>query len=63
MDLLTRREIGYHKTGTHRRVYLKDVLAFRDKRDQERKQVLDDLAKKAAEDGDYDAVYIPEEGE
>lgn len=61
VDLLQSGEIQYHKTGTHRRVYLKDLLAYKEKRDQQRKQILDGLAKEAIDEGDYDVVHMPEE--
>jgi excisionase family DNA binding protein len=59
--LLNQGEIEFHKAGTHRRVYLKDLIAYREKRDAERKRVLADLAKRDVEDGVYDQIYIPEE--
>ena len=61
VGLLTRNEIPFHKAGTHRRIYLKDVLAYRNRRDAERKRILTELAKRDVADGTYDAVYIPEE--
>jgi excisionase family DNA binding protein len=60
IDLLNRNEIPHHKAGTHRRIYLKDVIEYRNKRDQERKKILAEIAKQALSDGDYDQVYIPE---
>lgn len=63
IDLLRKGEIAYHKTGTHRRIYLKDLVEYRKKRDQERKEVLNDMAKEAVESGDYDALYMPDSAE
>lgn len=60
VETLNRGEIQFHKTGTHRRVYLKDVMAYKERRDQERKSVLDELAKQAVAEGDYDVAYVPE---
>jgi excisionase family DNA binding protein len=63
VDLLKRREIPYHKVGTHRRIYLKDLMDFRNKRDQERGRILTEMANEAVTHGDYDQVYMPEDGE
>jgi excisionase family DNA binding protein len=41
--LLDADEIPYQRTGTHRRLAVKDVLAFKEKRDQERQAALDEL--------------------
>lgn len=60
IDLLNRNEIPHHKAGTHRRIYLRDVIAYRNNRDQERKKILDEIARQAVADGDYDQVYVPE---
>ena len=63
IKLLDAGTIDFHRTGAHRRVYLKDVMEYRAKRDAERKQVLTGLAKKAVEDGHYDQIYNPEDCE
>ncbi len=63
IQLLERGEIPHHKTGTHRRIYLKDVLGYQKKRDLERKKILDELARKAVEEEDYDRVYAPDNAE
>lgn len=60
IDLLNRNEIRHHKAGTHRRIYLRDVVEYRNKRDLERKKSLDEIARQAVADGDYDQVYVPE---
>lgn len=57
VELLNQDSLDYHKVGTHRRVYLKDLLEYRNKRDGERKRTLDDIAKQSVEDGDYDEIY------
>jgi excisionase family DNA binding protein len=53
--------IPFHLAGTHRRVYLKDVIAFKDKRDQERRAALTDMAREAVAAGVYDVVVEPDE--
>jgi len=63
IDLLNREEIPFHKTGTHRRIYRKDVMDYLAKRDKERKRVLGEIAKRAVAEGDYDQMYVPDEGE
>jgi excisionase family DNA binding protein len=63
IDLLDRKEIPFHKTGTHRRIYRKDVMNYLAKRDKERNRILAEIAKRAVAEGDYDQVYVPDEGE
>jgi excisionase family DNA binding protein len=63
VDLLNHEEIPYHKVGTHRRIYRKDVMDYLAKRDKERKRILGEIAKRAVEEGDYDQMYVPDEGE
>ena len=60
VDLLEQDKIPYHKTGTHRRIYLKDLIDFRNRRDAERRKTLSEMAQTAMEQGDYDQVYLPE---
>ncbi len=55
--------LPYHKTGSHRRIYLRDLLAYQERRDAERKSALDRIAKEAFESGLYDRTGIPEDGE
>lgn len=45
--------IPYHMVGTHRRLYARDVLAFKSHRDASRRKQLDDLALAEYEDGLY----------
>ena len=54
VDLLKRDEIPYYMVGTHRRVYVRDLLAYKAKRDSKRRRILDDLTRAEAEDGLYD---------
>ena len=57
VQLLEQGQIPFHKTGTHRRVYARDLLAYRTKRDARRK-VWDDLVRAEWEDGTYDAIPL-----
>jgi len=54
VGLLDKGELPYHRVGTHRRVMLKDVLAYRKQRDQKRHAALNQMAKDAADAGHYD---------
>ncbi len=54
VNLLDRGEISYHRVGTHRRVSLRDVLAYRKQRDIRRHEPINKLAKQAAENDMYD---------
>jgi excisionase family DNA binding protein len=54
--LLEKGEIPYHFVGTHRRLFVRDVIAFKMKRDLSRREILDDLSKREIAKGDYDKV-------
>jgi excisionase family DNA binding protein len=60
IELLNQDRIPFHKTGTHRRIYLKDVLEYQKRRDSNRKRILGEMAKRAIEEGDYDQMYVPD---
>jgi len=59
--LLEEEKIPYHRTGTHRRVYFKDVMEYRKKRDEARHQAIKDMAKKELDEGTYDHFVLPDE--
>lgn len=63
IKLLEAGELPYHKAGSHRRIYLKDLIAYQKRRDAERKEALDRIAREAFESGLYDRTGIPEGGE
>jgi excisionase family DNA binding protein len=63
VKLLETEELPYHKVGSHRRIYLKDLLAYQRRRDVERKAALDRIAKEAFESGLYDRTGMPEGAE
>ena len=52
--LLDDGRIPFTKTGKHRRVRVEDVLAFKERRDRERKASLDELTRISEEFGGYD---------
>ena len=53
-NLLELDEISYQMVGTHRRTYVREMLACKAKWDSKRRQVLDELTQEEAEDGLYD---------
>jgi excisionase family DNA binding protein len=56
VNLLEAGEIPYHKVGTHRRIYVQDLMKYKGKRDERRKKVLRDLIAAEVSDGLYDKV-------
>ncbi|WP_263356999.1 excisionase family DNA-binding protein [Acidicapsa ligni] len=58
VQLLEKGQIPFHMVGTHRRLYARDILAFKGKRDSARRKTLDDLAKAEVNDGLYDRVPL-----
>lgn len=54
IKLLERGDIPHHMVGTHRRIYVRDLLAYKAKRDSNRRKILDELTRAEAEDGLYD---------
>jgi excisionase family DNA binding protein len=58
--LLTDAEIPHTMRGRHRRVLLRDVVAYRERTRIERRQTLDRMASEAEEDGLYQAAASPE---
>ena len=49
VKMLENNEIPYHKVGRHRRINAKDLLEYKRQRDEEREDLLDDLASQAQE--------------
>lgn len=56
IQLLGKGEIPFHMVGTHRRLYVRDVVAYKAKRDTARRKTLDDLARHEFTKGDYDKI-------
>jgi excisionase family DNA binding protein len=51
---LEKGEIPFHMVGTHRRLYVRDVLVYKMRRDSNRRQILDELTRAEADEGLYD---------
>jgi len=43
-------KIPFHRAGTHRRVYLQDVIAFRSERDRRRHEAIGQMSREALND-------------
>ena len=56
VKLVEKNQITHHKVGTHRRVYLKDLIEYQRKRDANRRQTLDDLRQKVEAAGRYETI-------
>jgi excisionase family DNA binding protein len=56
VNLLVAGEIPYHKVGTHRRIYVQDLMKYKAKRDDRRKKVLRDLIAAEVAEGIYEKV-------
>ena len=60
--LLDGGEMPYNLVGKHRRIALRDVLAYAKRRSGARRSALDKMARDAYEAGLYDDATIPEGG-
>ena len=56
VGLLEKGEIPFHMVGTHRRIYARDVMAYKARRDVERRKALDDLVQAETAEGIYDRM-------
>jgi len=54
VDLLEEDAMPHHKVGTHRRVYLKDLMEYQRQRDTRRRATLDGLRRKVETAGRYE---------
>lgn len=63
VQLLEKGKLPFHKTGSHRRVYLGDLLAFKDTRDRARHEAIKRMARMEVAEGTYDTVILPEGAE
>jgi len=61
IQLLDEGELPYTKTGTHRRIRLDDVLAYRKQRDAKRREALRLLTEEGQATGNYFKTYGDEQ--
>ena len=61
--LLEDGNLPFHRAGTHRRIYLKDLLAYKKRRDRERHRSIVRMARMEVAAGTYDKVVLPEGAE
>lgn len=54
IKLLKQGEIPYTKVGTHRKIYLEDLINYKEKRDKQREEALDELINMTEELGLYE---------
>jgi excisionase family DNA binding protein len=59
VKLLEDGKLAFHRTGAHRRVYLADVIEYRDRRDAARHAAIRQLAREDVAAGSYDKVILP----
>ncbi len=52
-------KLAFHRVGSHRRVYLSDLLEYKTKRDRARHEAIKRLAREDVEAGTYDTVILP----
>lgn len=58
--LLEENKVPFHMVGSHRRVYLVDLLTYKSKRDRARHDAIRRLALDDVEAGTDDTVILPE---
>ena len=51
-------KLAFHMAGSHRRVYLSDVLEYKAKRDRARHEAVKRLAREDVATGAYDTIYL-----
>jgi len=61
VDLLENDKIPYHKVGSHRRVYFRDLKDYSNRRDSGRRITLDKLFEEVSKAGKYESNYKVDE--
>ncbi|MGM0505853.1 MAG: helix-turn-helix domain-containing protein [Bacteroidota bacterium] len=57
VNLLEAGDIEFHKVGSHRRVYLRDLKAYMEQRDKSRRKAMDQLFDNVSKAGKYESDY------
>ena len=63
VGLLENSDIPFHMVGSHRRIYLRDLLDYKRRRDEARHEAINNMARAELEAGTYDKVVLPEGAE
>jgi excisionase family DNA binding protein len=61
--LVENGDIPFHMVGSHRRIYLRDLLDYKRRRDAARHEAINNMARTEMEAGTYDKVVLPEGAE
>ena len=56
VGLLERGEIAFHRVGSHRRIYARDLFRYKAQRDSNRSAAIRDLARSEYSEGLYDQI-------
>jgi excisionase family DNA binding protein len=63
VGILEGGDIPFSMTGSHRRIYLRDLLDYKRRRDAARHEAINSMAKAEMDAGTYDRVILPEGAE
>ena len=63
VGVLENGDIPFHMVGSHRRIYLRDLLDYKRRRDAARHEAINSMARAEVEAGAYDKVILPEGAE
>jgi excisionase family DNA binding protein len=61
--LLENGDMPFHMVGSHRRIYLRDLLDYKRRRDAARHDAINDMARAEMEAGTYDKIVLPDGAE
>jgi len=63
VKLVENADVPFHMVGSHRRIYLRDLLDYKRRRDAARHGAINEMARSEMEAGTYDTVVLPEGAE